>query len=720
MATNRMNSQTGPRQNNNNNSNNARGSRQTNHRGRGGGRGNGRGGRGRGRGSFVRGRSRGGRGGGRHNNSYNNNQGHRIKFDPIEEIGDLHCKPCKGQSPTKSQSSCVRIAVEGCSHGELDTIYDRLMDHERTSGNPVDLLICCGDFQSLRNPSDFNSTSIPPKYQQLGGFSKYYSGEKVAPVLTLFIGGNHEASQALRELYYGGWVAPNIYYLGACGVVNYRGLRIGGISGIWKSWDYTMGHYETMPLDRRSVKSIYGVRNVDVERAKLLGKPSVNKNNEDEVESTTASEASKQPMDVFVSHDWPLGIEQHGNLRYLLRKKPYFREEIERNDLGSPPNREILDVLKPKYWFSAHLHVGFHATVVHNKTKNNVDITASQNEKSTMSPTSSLLMPSQASSNGKITSQKSPVFDETSASDTGEQTTITTSQTITSKGDESTTMDPVQELTEKITKFLALDKCGARRKFLSILNLQLHSEETNTDSDKNTKKEHHLEYDPEWLAILKNTHHWHQTERRQVEIPDPPDEGTSDYRDVAWVTQRFQEHATANAEKESLASIFEIPRTFVPTVPFHIDECYRGNRRLHPLPTMGNPQTDRLLDILQLDHSLTIPYNPELTPNVISEMLQGKTMTPKPMGISVDDENEIDIDSDSDDANGIEAAKKVEAQDENEIDIDIDIDSDGDGDNDIKSPTIENNNQDDNEIDIDDESDEESMNAVTKKARIEP
>lgn len=44
--------------------------------------------------------------------------------------------------------------------------------------------------------------------------SRYYSGEKKAPVLTIFIGGNHEASNHLQELPYGGWVAPNIYYLG--------------------------------------------------------------------------------------------------------------------------------------------------------------------------------------------------------------------------------------------------------------------------------------------------------------------------------------------------------------------------------------------------------------------------------------------------------------------------------------------------------------------------
>ena len=45
-------------------------------------------------------------------------------------------------------------------------------------------------------------------------------------------GGNHKTSQPLQELYYGGWLTPNVYELGAAGVVRYRGLHIGGWSGI--------------------------------------------------------------------------------------------------------------------------------------------------------------------------------------------------------------------------------------------------------------------------------------------------------------------------------------------------------------------------------------------------------------------------------------------------------------------------------------------------------
>lgn len=45
----------------------------------------------------------------------------------------------------------MRIAVVGCSHGELDNIYASAQhaDHEaKQKGQPgIDLLICCGDFQ---------------------------------------------------------------------------------------------------------------------------------------------------------------------------------------------------------------------------------------------------------------------------------------------------------------------------------------------------------------------------------------------------------------------------------------------------------------------------------------------------------------------------------------------------------------------------------------------
>ena len=66
-----------------------------------------------------------------------------------------------------------------------------------------------------------------------------------------------------------------------------------------------------------------------------------------------------------MSHDWPQGIEHHGDLQGLLRRKPFFQEDINKGKLGSPPLTELLKKLRPKRWFAAHLHVKFEAKFLH-------------------------------------------------------------------------------------------------------------------------------------------------------------------------------------------------------------------------------------------------------------------------------------------------------------------------------------------------------------------
>jgi lariat debranching enzyme len=97
----------------------------------------------------------------------------------------------------------MKIAIEGCCHGELDKIYATIAYLENENNVKVDLLIICGDFQAIRNENDLKSMAVPEKYRQMCTFWKYYAGLKQAPVLTLFIGGNHEASNYLSELPYG-------------------------------------------------------------------------------------------------------------------------------------------------------------------------------------------------------------------------------------------------------------------------------------------------------------------------------------------------------------------------------------------------------------------------------------------------------------------------------------------------------------------------------------
>ena len=39
--------------------------------------------------------------------------------------------------------------------------------------------------------------------------------------------------------------------------------------------------------------------------------------------------------------------------------------QVEDGSLGSPPARDLMSALKPRYWFSAHMHTKFAALVPH-------------------------------------------------------------------------------------------------------------------------------------------------------------------------------------------------------------------------------------------------------------------------------------------------------------------------------------------------------------------
>lgn len=247
----------------------------------------------------------------------------------------------------------MRIAVQGCGHGDLHAIYRALAALEARTGDKADLLLVCGDFQAIRHARDLATLACPPKYRRMGDFADYWSGRRVAPVPTIFIGGNHEASRHLWELYHGGWVAPRIFFLGYSGVVRVGGeggVRIGGVSGLYHPAHYRLGYFEAAmapeaELDEDTKRSIYHTRELEVAKLGLL--------------------QQSAPLDIMLSHEWPHRIYEHGNVQRLLKAKPYFRDDIHGKGIGAPPLASLLQRLKPRRWLAAHMHVEFEATVVH-------------------------------------------------------------------------------------------------------------------------------------------------------------------------------------------------------------------------------------------------------------------------------------------------------------------------------------------------------------------
>jgi lariat debranching enzyme len=77
----------------------------------------------------------------------------------------------------------------------------------------------------------------------------------------------------------------------------------------------SVGHFEKVPYDRSTVRSAYHTRKYDIHRLfQLTPRPGTS---EDE-----------DKVDIFLSHDWPVGITRFGDENGLLRRKTFFTEEV--------------------------------------------------------------------------------------------------------------------------------------------------------------------------------------------------------------------------------------------------------------------------------------------------------------------------------------------------------------------------------------------------------
>lgn len=67
----------------------------------------------------------------------------------------------------------MNVAIVGDVKGQLEQIYDHISKYELKEKVKIDLLLCCGDFQTPRNLNDFECLVQPEKYRSMGSFYKY-------------------------------------------------------------------------------------------------------------------------------------------------------------------------------------------------------------------------------------------------------------------------------------------------------------------------------------------------------------------------------------------------------------------------------------------------------------------------------------------------------------------------------------------------------------------
>ncbi|KAK5583817.1 hypothetical protein RB653_005419 [Dictyostelium firmibasis] len=461
----------------------------------------------------------------------------------------------------------MRIAIEGCCHGEIETIYNSIVNVQKMTGPKIDLLLCCGDYEALRNLDDLKSLAVKPKYRTMGSFYKYYSGELKAPVLTLVVGGNHESSNFFSEINNGGWLCENIYFMGRSNVVNFGGIRIGGLSGIFKEYDYHKGYYETKPFSDAHLRSIYHIRELDIFKFMQISEPA---------------------LDIVFSHDWPMGIIDYGDRNVLMRFKKDLIEDSDKGELGNPATMATLKHLRPKFWFAAHLHAKFAALVKHEDNNENND-----NDNPTTTTTTTTTEPSTEPSN--------------------EPSTINNSNNNTTEPSDSPNDDKSTKKTNTLkavsnnpyTRFLALDKVLPNRDFLQVLEFQ-----QKVPFGEPLK----LCYDPQWLLIQSKTKHISDTYNSATSKPLDPDLFLDLYtnEEVKKVEERFKDIYRLK-NKDNLKENFTIQDALEIKKENFVKNTYCHNPNTHnPLtnlpPAFENPQNivyENLIKIISQDTEIT-------------------------------------------------------------------------------------------------------------------
>jgi len=269
----------------------------------------------------------------------------------------------------------------------------------------------------------------------------------------------------------------------------------------------------------------------------------------------------RESVDVFLTHDWPNGIEKYGNLKKLLHVKPFFAEDIKRGKLGSKPSMDLLRHLRPRRWFSAHLHVKFEAEVIHERDTEEIELDVSD-VKDGNSNEISLEMKDEEEKGTDLNDIKGDQINEED-------------QALLKRMEKSSEFHK--------TTFLALDRCLPRRSFLEIIDLP----------ECETPEDGALRYDHEWLAITRACQPWLSLERTQPRLPTANDVQCKITEELKWVKQHVKDLCISNN------FVKEVPTIDDPMwQKYHSAPNSKAYRSL--LIPKRNPQTDTFCNLLQI------------------------------------------------------------------------------------------------------------------------
>lgn len=216
---------------------------------------------------------------------------------------------------------------------------------------------------------------------------------------------------------------------------------------------------------------------------------------------------------MFLSHDWPQHIEQHGDFNALMKIKPFWKDDIAHGNFGSPPLMGLLQTLRPPWWFAAHMHVRFKAVVEHPPPP---ILTVDNPEEIAIDFDDDL----------EVTPIPRSNPDEIMLDD--EEVDVVAPPPLP---------PPTQAQT---TTFLALDKCLPKRKFLEVVDID-------TPELLIPGQEPVFTYDLEWLAINRAFASWFSQTKHQRSFPGEGDARKMVAKEMEWVKKNIGDKKEVNS-----------------------------------------------------------------------------------------------------------------------------------------------------------------------------
>ncbi|KAI8362293.1 CwfJ C-terminus 1-domain-containing protein-like protein [Mortierella sp. GBAus27b] len=217
--------------------------------------------------------------------------------------------------------SSVKALVVGSANGDLHTLCSKVKSMNDKHG-PFDILFCTGNFFATETPMETIDDLLENKLD--------------FPITTYFIGGDNGVPAIIERtaLRKNGEICNNLFYLGTHGVMTTaQSVKMASLSGTYDSTIYE-ADVEDEEFDKSLLRGRYTKPAIDT----LV-----------QASRPVSIMDSKRGVDIFLSHEWPLGITKAGNNSTLTTPPP--------GDLAastfSHPVAQAANEIQPRYHFAA-------------------------------------------------------------------------------------------------------------------------------------------------------------------------------------------------------------------------------------------------------------------------------------------------------------------------------------------------------------------------------